>query len=244
MYTPEEYLEGRLLLIDKPKHWTSHDVVNKVRYHLTRYCKLKKIKVGHAGTLDPLATGLLILATGKMTKQLQSLIDAGKTYTGTIKLGVTTPSYDGETPEQDIQSFDHLEADDIRKCIAGFAGEQQQIPPIHSAIKKDGAPLYIKAREGAEIKAEPRNITIYNIHTLSIEKPLVTLEVSCSKGTYIRSLAHDIGRRLGCGAYLHDLQRTVIGQYRLDDAITVETFLRSIGREPAGDFPPKPGDRT
>ena len=242
MYTPEEYLEGRLLLIDKPRLWTSHDVVNKVRYHLTRYCKVKKIKVGHAGTLDPLATGLLILATGKMTKQLQSLIDAGKTYTGTIKLGATTPSYDGETAEQQPLPFEHIDETTIRNCIAGFAGEQQQIPPVHSAIKKDGAPLYIKAREGAEIVPDARHITIYDIHATSIDLPFVSLEVACSKGTYIRSLAHDIGQRLGCGAYLHALQRTVIGQYKLEDAVSVDAFLESIGLGPSGDFPPKPAN--
>lgn len=229
MYPPDAYLEGKFLLIDKPLKWTSHDVVNKVRYFLTRYCKVKKIKVGHGGTLDPLATGLLILATGKATRKLQDLIDADKTYTGTITLGAVTETFDLESEPTDLKDTGHISGADIEVVRKNFTGEILQVPPIHSAIKKDGVPLYLKAREGKAEAPAPRKIHIHRFDIIEQSLPDIKFEVDCSKGTYIRSLAHDFGQQLGVGGHLSALRRTAIGPYHIKDALTVDDFLQSIG---------------
>jgi len=228
MFSPQEYIDGQLLLVDKPLHWTSHDVVNKVRYFLTRYCKVKKIKVGHSGTLDPLATGLLILATGKKTKELQHFIDLGKTYKGTMTLGAETPSYDLETEPINIKPYQHIKAEQIRETALHFIGVQEQIPPAHSAIKKDGVPLYMMARQGEKTEIKSREVNIKRFDILDIRLPEIDFEIDCSKGTYIRSLAHDFGQHLECGAYLSNLQRTAIGDYLLKDALSVDRLIESL----------------
>lgn len=228
MHPPETYIEGQFLLIDKPLTWTSHDVVNKIRYRLTRYCRVKKLKVGHGGTLDPLATGLLLIATGKNTKMLQDLIDANKEYTGTLKLGATTASYDGETPEENIQSITHITENMIRAAFDKFTGDIQQKPPAHSAIKKDGEPMYIKAREGTAPEMEARSVRIIELEITQLVLPEIHFRVACSKGTYIRSLAHDIGQELGCGAWLSSLVRTRIGQFHIQDALQLDDYLKTV----------------
>lgn len=212
------FQDGEILLINKPYEWTSFDVVNKLRYTIKKCAQIKKIKVGHAGTLDPLATGLLIVCTGKMTKQINELQGLDKEYTGTFYLGATTPSYDRETEVNETSSIEHLPDSNIQQATKSFIGKIQQVPPIFSAIKKDGKAAYIHARKGEHLKLEPRDIVISDFQITGIDFPKVDFKVHCSKGTYIRSLAHDFGKQLGCGAYLHDLCRTKIGHYLLDNA--------------------------
>lgn len=213
------YEEGRLLLINKPQHWTSFDVVKKLRYVL----KVKKI--GHAGTLDPLATGLLIIGTGKFTKKLNELQGLDKTYEGVIEIGKTTPSYDLETEFDSQESWEHITPEDIGRVKEELTGPLQQIPPAHSAIKVDGERAYKKARKNKEVKLEPRSVII---HSFDIEPNLPELhfKVHCSKGTYIRSLAHDFGQKLGVGGYLKKLVRTGVGDYKLSDAKDLDEFIR------------------
>lgn len=214
----EEFAQGKMLLIDKPLKWTSFDAVKKVRI-------LTKIsKVGHAGTLDPLATGLLIICTGKFTKQINTYMAQEKEYTGSFTLGATTPTYDLESEPEDFKDYTHLTADEIRQATLPFTGDIEQIPPAHSAIKKDGVPMYKLARKGKEVKLEPRKVTIKVFEITNIEGPVVSFRVVCSTGTYIRSLAYDFGKALGCGAYLSSLRRTKIGEFSVDDAQTVEAF--------------------
>jgi len=220
--------EGSILLIDKPAGWTSFDVVNKIRGTIKSQLGIKKIKVGHSGTLDPMATGLLLLGTGKCTRELASLQDLGKCYEGTIKLGATTPSYDAETEIDQIYPFDHITKEALEEVVKKLQGELMQIPPIFSAIKVGGQPLYKKARKGEVFEPEPRKICIYSLEILRLELPEIDFVVHCSKGTYIRSLAYDLGKMLASGAHLTRLVRTKIGDYSLSDALTPEKFIASI----------------
>lgn len=207
---------GEVLLIDKPLTWTSFDVVKKVRNTL----RVKKI--GHAGTLDPLASGLLILCTGKFTKRIDEIQAQEKEYTGTITLGQTTPSYDLETPVSETRDISHLTEDDIKAAANSFVGTIDQIPPIYSAVMVDGKRAYDLARKGKEAELKARTITIKAFDITHIEGAVVSFKVICTKGTYIRSLAHDLGQKLGCGAHLSSLVRTRIGDYKLEDALTIE----------------------
>lgn len=220
------YAEGKVLLIDKPLHWTSFDVVRKMRSLL----QIKKI--GHAGTLDPLATGLLIVCTGKFTKKINEYMAQEKEYTGHITLGATTPTYDLESLPTDIKDYSHVTNEMIQDATAPFIGTIQQFPPIYSAIKKDGVALYELARRGVEVKLETRQIIIHQFEITAIELPVVSFKIVCSTGTYIRSLANDFGRALGCGGYLSSLRRTRIGAFETTDAMTMEQF--EISLEPAG----------
>jgi tRNA pseudouridine55 synthase len=209
--------QGQVLLINKPLRWTSFDVVRKLR----NLMKIKK--VGHAGTLDPLATGLLIVCTGKFTKRINEYMAQEKEYTGTFTLGATTPTYDLESEPQDFKPYEHLTIEDIRGATKQFIGEIQQLPPAHSAIKVDGKRLYELARKGKEVKLEPRPVRITEFEITDVQLPVVGFRVVCSTGTYIRSLANDMGAALGCGAYLSSLCRTRIGAFTLEEAKDMET---------------------
>jgi tRNA pseudouridine55 synthase len=219
------YEEGQMLLIDKPIEWTSFDVVKKIR------ALLRIRKIGHAGTLDPLATGLLIICTGKFTKQINQYMAAEKEYTGTITLGATTPTFDLESEPVNFRSYARITDDDIRLAAKQFTGEILQMPPIHSAIKQDGKPVYKLARKGVEVKLQPRKLTISEFEITSIELPLVSFKVVCSTGTYIRSLANDFGEALGTGGYLSRLCRTRIGPYLLKDAYSIKDLEEKIRGE-------------
>jgi tRNA pseudouridine55 synthase len=214
--------EGKLILIDKPLHWTSFDVVRKIRNSI----KIKK--VGHAGTLDPLATGLLIVCTGKFTKKINEYMAQEKEYTGSFTLGAATATYDKESTPQDFKEYNHITEEAIVTATKNFIGEIQQYPPIYSAIKKDGVALYELARRGEEVELKARTITITEFEITKVELPIVNFRVLCGTGTYIRSLAHDMGKALGCGAYLSELRRTKIGDYNVDDAVSMEEFLESL----------------
>lgn len=216
--TLEQLQEGHVFLIDKPLDWTSFDVVNKLRWNIRKAYKVKKIKVGHAGTLDPKATGLLIVCCGKMTKQIDQIQAQEKTYTGTIKLGATTPTYDLESKENQHFNIDHLTEEIIHQTTQQFVGDLEQIPPMHSAIKKDGKRLYELARAGEEVELQPRKIHIKKFEITRIDLPFVDFEIECSKGTYIRSMAHDYGKALNSGGYLTALRRTKIGDFDVIDA--------------------------
>lgn len=223
-----DFLSGELLLVDKPKHWTSFDVVNKIRYALRKKLNVKNIKVGHAGTLDPLATGLLLICTGKRTKDIAELQGMSKEYTGRIQLGATTASYDEETPIHEVFPLEELNETQLRQTAQKMIGEQDQLPPIFSAIKVDGRPLYKAARKGEEVEVQPRRITIHDFRLTEIALPYVDFWVSCSKGTYIRSLAYDFGRNLANGGFLKELRRTKIGAYSVDDAWELEKLIAMI----------------
>lgn len=214
--------QGQLLLINKPLYWTSFDVVRKIRY-LT-----KTKKVGHAGTLDPLATGLLIVCTGKFTKKINEYMAQEKEYTGTITLGATTPTYDLESAPQDFKPFDGIIEGQIVENTKQFTGAIAQIPPIHSAIKQEGKRVYELARKGIAVVMEPRNIVISQFEITGIELPIVHFRVVCSTGTYIRSLANDFGKELGCGGYLSSLCRTRIGNFLVEDSKSMEQFEEEI----------------
>ncbi|MGV8915434.1 MAG: tRNA pseudouridine(55) synthase TruB [Kaistella sp.] len=217
--TSEDILSGQIILLDKPLDWTSFQAVNKLKYKLRSEFKLpKKFKIGHAGTLDPRATGLLIVCTGKFTKIIPEIQDAPKEYLTEIKIGVQTESYDTEKPEILSQDFSHITEKQIRETLDKFLGEIDQKPPIFSAIKIEGNRAYDLARAGKEIEMKSRKTTIHYIQDISIELPYVRFTVGCSKGTYIRSLAHDIGQELGVGAYLTNLRRTKIGDYSIENA--------------------------
>lgn len=220
--TETDFLEGQILLVDKPLDWTSFQAVNKLKYKLKReFPELpKKFKIGHAGTLDPRATGLLIVCTGKFTKRIPEIQDASKEYITEIKIGVQTESYDTEKPEILHQDYAHLTPDIIRETLRKFVGEINQKPPVFSAIKIEGSRAYDLARKGQAVEMKSRKTTINYIENVEIDLPFVRFTVGCSKGTYIRSLAHDIGQELGVGAYLTALRRTKIGTYRIEDAST------------------------
>ncbi len=217
--TAEELQSGQIFLLDKPLDWTSFQAVNKMKYKLKREFKLpKKFKIGHAGTLDPRATGLLIVCCGKFTKKIPEIQDAPKEYWTEIKIGVQTESYDTEKPEILHQDISHISEDFIKETLKKFVGEIEQKPPVFSAIKIDGERAYNLARAGEEIEMKSRKTTIFYIEDVKIDLPHVSFMVGCSKGTYIRSLAHDIGQELGVGAYLTQLRRTKIGDYKIEDA--------------------------
>ena len=228
MKTAQEYLDGQLVLIDKPLEWTSFQVVNKLRWHIRQAFNLKKIKVGHAGTLDPLATGLLIICTGKMTKQIDTFQGQIKTYTGTFVLGSTTPSYDLETAIDQEFPTAHITPALIHKTTAQFIGEIDQFPPVFSALKKEGKRLYEFARAGESVKINSRKVTIEEFKITKIEGLKVNFSVTCSKGTYIRSLAHDFGKALESGAHLSALRRTKIGDFSVEKAISIDTFISEL----------------
>jgi tRNA pseudouridine55 synthase len=214
----QPYLDGKVILIDKPLHWTSFDVIRKMRGLL----QIKKI--GHAGTLDPLATGLLIVCTGKFTKKINEFMAQRKEYTGTFILGATTPTYDLESEPTNFKNFEQISNNELIAVAKNFEGAIQQVPPIFSAIKKDGVALYELARRGEEVTLLPRPIHIYTFEIIEINLPVVHFKVLCSTGTYIRSLAHDYGVALGCGAYLGSLHRTSIGEYLVNDAVDLNKF--------------------
>ncbi len=214
----EKLQNGYVFLIDKPLDWTSFDVVKKLKWNIKRQLGIKKIKIGHAGTLDPRATGLLIVCAGKATKTISEIQNQTKVYTATLKLGAQTPSYDTETEEENIRSLIELKNDSIHNILEKFKGEIWQKPPIFSAIKKEGKRAYEAARKGEVIELDARKITIYELELQKVDLPFVRLKVTCSKGTYIRSLAHDIGNELGVGAYLYALRRDAIGVYQLEEA--------------------------
>ncbi len=220
-----DFLAGALLLVDKPKDWTSFDVVNKIRYRLKHRLGVKKIKVGHAGTLDPMATGLLIICTGKMTKQLSNFQGMGKEYVGTMKMGATTPSYDAETAEDEQFPTEHITDELIEQARQQFLGPLQQLPPMFSAIKVDGQPLYKKARKGIMVEVKPRPVEIFKFDIEENRTEEIDFAVHCSKGTYIRSLAYDFGKAVRSGAYLNRLCRTKIGDYSLEDAWNLEELI-------------------
>ncbi|WP_158974582.1 tRNA pseudouridine(55) synthase TruB [Cellulophaga sp. L1A9] len=228
MKTKEHFLEGQTLLIDKPLGWSSFQAVNSIKWSIRRKFELKKIKVGHAGTLDPLATGLLLICTGKFTKTINELQGQAKEYTGTITLGGTTPSYDLESEINETFPTAHITEALIKEATKQFLGEIEQAPPIFSALKKDGKRLYEYAREGIEVEIKKRLITIHEFEITAIEGNVVSFRVACSKGTYIRSLAHDFGIALNSGAHLSSLRRTKIGDYNVDNAITTEAFNKLL----------------
>lgn len=215
------YTSGQVILVNKPLHWTSFDVVRKIR-------NLTKSKVGHAGTLDPLATGLLICCTGKLTKQISEYQAQEKEYTGTFTIGAETTTYDLESEPQHFKDYSTVTSEQIISTAEEFTGELSQIPPAHSAVKKDGKPLYHSARKGLEVKIEPKNIFIKEFAITNIKLPQIHFRVVCSTGTYIRSLAFDFGKALGCGAYLSALCRTRIGQFLLKDAYQMDSLEEVI----------------
>jgi len=225
----QSFLDGRVLLMDKPLQWTSFDVVKKIRI-LT-----KVSKVGHAGTLDPLATGLLIVCTGKFTKKINEYMAAEKEYSGSFTLGSTTPTYDLESEPVFQSETDHITEEMIKNATAAFTGEIMQVPPAHSAIKKGGTPAYVLARKGKEVKMEPRKITISVFEITNIELPRVDFRVVCTTGTYIRSLAFDFGNALGCGAYLSALRRDRIGEFTVDNAMDISKLIDMIQGNTSGE---------
>ena len=217
-----DFISGELILVDKPLKWTSFDVVNKLKFMLQKTTGVKKIKVGHAGTLDPLASGLLIICTGKKTKIIQEIQSQEKEYTGIINLGATTPSYDLETEPENIKKYDHLTVEEIKMTAKQMEGDQEQLPPIFSAKKIDGKRAYELARKGEVPKMNPRAITITSFTIDEVKLPEVYFTIRCSKGTYIRSIAHDFGQKLEAGAYLKSLRRTKIGNYFVSNALQLE----------------------
>lgn len=222
--TKEDFLEGKLLLIDKPLGWSSFQAVNSIKWSIRKKFDLKKLKIGHAGTLDPLATGLLLICTGKFTKTIIELQGQEKEYTGEITLGATTPSYDLETEINAQFPIDHITAEMIQETALHFIGDLDQTPPVFSALKKDGKRLYEYAREGKAVEIKKRTIRISRFEITGITMPVVQFRVVCSKGTYIRSLAHDFGKALHSGAHLSALKRTKIGEYNVNSSITPEEF--------------------
>ena len=228
MPTKEDFLAGQVILIDKPLNWTSFQVVNKLRWAIRKAFNIKKIKVGHAGTLDPLATGLLVICTGKMTKQIDTFQGQTKEYTGTIVLGSTTPSYDLETEIDKRYSTEHITETLIHQTTQQFTGIIEQIPPVFSAVKKDGKRLYEFAREGQEVEIKSRKVIIDTFDIINISGLNVDFKVVCSKGTYIRSLANDFGKALNSGAHLAALRRTKIGDFHVDTALSIHTFIEGL----------------
>jgi len=226
--TVEDFLDGQILLINKPLGWTSFDVVKKIKNLIRTKYSLKKLKVGHAGTLDPLACGLLIVCTGKFTKRIAELQGHAKIYTGDITLGGTTPSYDLETEIDAKFETNHISDPLIKETTAQFIGEIDQKPPIFSALKRGGERLYEKARRGESFEIEARKVSVHSFDIKTIKMPKVSFEIKCSKGTYIRSIAHDFGLALNSGAHLSKLCRTYIGDYQLADALDVSDFEKQL----------------
>lgn len=234
IFTPEHTLndlkEASIILIDKPLHWTSFDAVNKLKYSISHALKIKQrsFKIGHAGTLDPLATGLLILCTGKATKLIQDIQDAPKVYTGSFVLGATTPSFDLETEINETFPIENISSEACEQVASTFLGEIEQVPPVYSAIWVDGKRSYDLARKGEAVALKSRKVSLTQFKIDTQALPLVNFEVHCSKGTYIRSLANDFGQKLNNGAYLKSLRRTEIGTYSIENAWTVEKFVEHV----------------
>ncbi len=219
-----------MLLVDKPLEWTSFQAVNKIKYLLS------KPKIGHSGTLDPLATGLLILCTGKWTKKLTELTGQTKQYTGSITIGAITPTFDLESEPEQFMPWEHITLEQIKNTTIQFTGAIQQYPPIHSAIKQNGKPIYLLARKGVDVKVEPRNVTITNFEITKVEGNKIFFLVDCTSGTYIRSLANDFGKALGTGGYLSSLCRTKIGTYSLEDAWQLQDIIDIFQKEKPNQF--------
>ena len=228
-FNKESLIEGEILLINKPLKWTSFQVVNKIRWLIKTKFNIKKIKVGHAGTLDPLADGLLIICTGKMTKKIDQFQNLDKIYTGNFFLGATTPSYDLETELDSVKPINNISEKLISKALKSFNGKITQTPPIFSAIKHKGKKLYEYARKGETVKIKEREVLIHEFIITKYQLPELSFLVKCSKGTYIRSLANDFGKKLKCGAYLSKLTRTAIGNHLLEDSISIEDFEKTLG---------------
>jgi len=220
--TTNTFEEGKVILIDKPLRWTSFDVIRRLRSII----KIKKI--GHAGTLDPLATGLLIICTGKFTKKINEYMAAEKEYIGTFTLGAVTPTYDLESEPQEFKDIGFITPEILKETTKQFTGEISQVPPIHSAIKQEGKPVYLLARKGADVKLQPRKITIHEFEIINMELPVISFKVVCATGTYIRSLANDFGAALGCGAYLSSLRRTRIGAFTVNESLTPDGFAEQL----------------
>jgi tRNA pseudouridine55 synthase len=224
----DAFEEGKVLLFDKPRYWTSFDLVNKIRLMIRSSLKISKIKVGHAGTLDPLATGLMIICTGKFTKKIEEYSNLDKEYIAAIHLGETTPSFDLETGPDEKFETDHIDIELVQTVIKSFSGEQLQVPPLYSAKFIDGKRAYEYARKGVEMKLEPVKVNFKDIELLEFNLPEVRIRMICSKGTYVRAFARDLGLKLGSGAYLSSLQRSSIGSFRLNDAWNVEKFQQFL----------------
>jgi len=225
-YQEIDFAAGQTILVDKPLDLTSFDVI----YRLRRFLHIKKI--GHAGTLDPKATGLLIVCTGRSTKKIDSYMGLPKEYTGTIVLGEQTPSMDTETGVHIRKDFDHVTIAEVEQAVSELTGEIEQIPPMYSAVTKNGIRLYSLARKGKTIEREPRKVSVHEFEITGFEPPEVSFRIICSKGTYIRVLAHDLGEKLGCGGYLSSLRRTAIGDFRVEDAVTIQDFGDHIKKIP------------
>ncbi|NQX91009.1 MAG: tRNA pseudouridine(55) synthase TruB [Flavobacteriales bacterium] len=231
----EDLKEGVVLLVDKPLEWTSFDVVNKIRGSIRRHFNLKKIYVGHAGNLDPLDTGLLVICVGKMTKQIQYLTADSKTYEAILQLGATTPSFDLETEIDQEYPFDHIQEADVLDLLSRWEGPHEQTPPVFSAKKVDGVRAYKQARKGVEVKMKKQMVELHSLELLQFNLPSVSIKVDCSKGTYIRSLAHDIGKALNSGAHLTKLHRTRSGDFNMDQSITLEEFQNILSKCPVSE---------
>ncbi len=227
-FTPEDFKTGQILVFDKPLEWTSFQLVNKVRWLIRKSCGIKKIKVGHAGTLDPLATGVLVICTGKFTKRIPELQGTEKEYTGTFTLGATTPSYDMETEVDKTFETAHIAEEDLDGAALQLTGEIQQTPPVFSALKKDGKRLYEYARKGEDVKLESRPVTIHKFEVDAPRFPVVDFKIVCSKGTYIRSMANDFGIALGSGAYLSSLKRTRVGEFTIENSLDLQSFEKLL----------------
>jgi len=227
-FSASDFVEGNVLFIDKALNWTSFDIVNKIRYLLKYQLGINKIKVGHAGTLDPLATGLVIVCTGKATKKIDSYQGMDKEYIAKIKFGATTPTYDLESEPDNSFPYDHITKEKILSVLKDFTGEIEQTPPAFSAIKVQGQKAYDLARRGEKVNLRSRKVTIHEISVIESDLPQITVKVKCSKGTYIRSLANDIGKALGSGAHLTGLRRTRIGDFSVDDAISLSEFEKQL----------------
>lgn len=238
----DDLREGGFFLVDKPQGWTSFDIVNKLRYAIRRQLGLKRYKIGHAGTLDPLATGLLIICFSKYTKQIESFMGLPKSYDGTIRLWQTTPCYDAELEVDTYYPQTRFSIDQIEEVRASFLGTTEQFPPVFSAIKKNGVPMYKLARDGKRPEMKSRTITITKMDVTRVDLPNVDVSIDCSKGTYIRSIAHDFGQKLGSGAYLSALRRTKIGDYDVRGAWSIGdlcTYIDSLSNTEASDQSPK-----
>ena len=231
MESGEQFKNGQVILIDKPIEWTSFQVVNKLRWEIRHHFNIKKIKVGHAGTLDPLATGLLVICTGKMTKNINTFQGQEKEYTGIIKLGSTTPSFDLETEINQTFPTDHINLEMIYNTANTFVGDIQQLPPVFSALKKDGKRLYEFARSGETVEVKPRTVNVSEFEITEINNLNVSFRIRCSKGTYIRSIANDFGKALDSGGHLIALRRTRIGNFSVDNALSPLDFVITLKSE-------------
>jgi tRNA pseudouridine55 synthase len=223
-----DFKEGQVILIDKPLEWTSFDVVNKMRYTLRKKYSYKKLKVGHAGTLDPLTTGLLIVCTGKFTKRIEEYQAQKKEYVTTIELGATTPSFDKETEVDERFQYEHITREQVEEALLHFTGVQDQVPPIFSAIKQGGKKAYEEARKGNELELKARQIEISSLELLDFQLPYVTIKMECSKGTYVRAFARDFGKYFNSGGYLTALKRTKIGDFQVENAMGISEFQEKV----------------